>query len=147
VEYPTPTIVDDPFNFASILANTGKKFTKLEYADLFADDCAYIDVNGNTFGKEDIRNHLVAVQRELTIDAATWKKDTANPDNLFILDTILVNRTYDVSAQNPLHQTYEFADKASFTLVFNSTKNAWTITEWKDKYSGYSIFHPWFSPN
>jgi hypothetical protein len=147
VEYPKPTIVDDPFNFASILWNTGKKFTKLEYIDLFADGCSYIDVDGNTFSKDDLRNHLITIQRELTMNSVSWKKDTANQD-IFISDTLMiVYRMYAVSAEDPNHQSYEFADKASFRLLFNSMKNAWTIAEWKDTYAGYSIFHPWFTPN
>jgi hypothetical protein len=149
VEYPTPTGVDDPFNFASILWSTGKKFTKLEYIDLFADGFSYIDVNGNTFTKDDMRNHLITIQRQLTIKSSTWKKDTANPDIFFSDTLIIVNRTYDVSAQDPLlpASEYAFADKASFRLLFNATKNAWTIAEWKDTYAGYSIFHPWFTLN
>jgi hypothetical protein len=148
VEYPTATIVDDPFNFASILWGTGKDFTKLEYIDLFADGFSYIDVNGNSFTRDDMRNHLITIQRQLKIQSSTWKKDTANQD-IFLSDTlIIVNRTYTVSAEDPLHPSnaYTFADKASFRLLFSTTKNVWTIAEWKDTYAGYSIFHPWFTP-
>jgi hypothetical protein len=148
VEYPTSTVVDDPFNFASILWNTGKNFTKLEYIDLFADGCSYIDVNGNTFTKDDIRNHLITIQSQLTINSSAWNKDTTNPD-IFLSDTsMIVNRTYNVSATDPAHPSnaYRFADKASFRLLYNETKNAWTIAEWKDDYAGYSVFHPWFTP-
>jgi hypothetical protein len=147
VQYPTSTTVDDPFNFASILWNTGKKFTKLEYIDLFADDCSYIDVDGNMFSKQDIKKHLSTIQSQITVNSATWKKDTVNPD-IFLSDTmIIVNRIYDISIENQSGQSYDFADKASFRILFNSTKNAWTIAEWKDSYPGYSVFHPLYTIN
>jgi hypothetical protein len=149
VEYPTVTVVDDPFNFASILWNTGKTFTKLEYSDLFADECTFIDINGNTFNKDDIRNHLTTIQQELTINSSTWQPDTANPD-LFMSDTLFIaNRIYNVAAKDQRDSSYSFYGKASLKVLFNSTENAWTILEWKDEFPGpgYSVFHPWFSPN
>jgi hypothetical protein len=152
VEYPTTTIVDDPFNFASILYNTGKTFTKLDYNDLFAGDpdgmnIVYYDLDGRQFTKKDLIANLTLTQNTMTVKTSTWKSDPETPD-LTISDTmIIVNRLYTVAAEDSLNKVFTFANKASFTVVKNSTTNAWTIQEWRDQYPGYSIFHPWFSPN
>lgn len=152
VEYPTTTTVNDPFNFASILFNTGKAFTKLDYNDLFAGDpegtnIIYYDIDGRQFTKKDIVDHLTLMQQTLSIKTATWKPDPQTPD-LTISDTMLIINCLDsVVAEDSLRKDFAFASKSSFTVVKNSTTNAWMISAWKDEYPGYSIFHPWFTPN
>lgn len=146
VEYPISTVTEDPFNFASILWNTGKKFTKLEYTDLFDPSVEYIDINGRIFYKNEIVNHLNTIQRRLTVQSIVWTKDTANPDLVISDTTYTANRTYSVVVVDTLQKAISFSDKASFKLSFNSTINAWTVTEWTDKFPGYSVFHPLFTP-
>jgi len=146
VENPISTIPDDPFNFASILWNTGKNFSKLEYTDLFDQSLEYIDINGRVYYKNEVINHLNTTQRRLTVQSVVWAKDTASPDLVISDTTYIANRIYSVSLVDTLQKTYAFSDKASFKLGYNSTINAWTIFEWVDKFPGYSVFHPLFSP-
>jgi hypothetical protein len=151
VENPTTTTVDDPFNFASLLYNTGKTFTRLDYNDLFAGDpdglnIIYSDIDGRQFTKKDLITNLTLTQQTLTIKTATWRPDPQTPDQTMSDTLSIINRLYHVVAQDSLNNVFDFADKASFTVVKNTTKNAWTILEWKDSYPGISIFHPWFNP-
>jgi hypothetical protein len=152
-ENPTVTAINDPFNFASLLYNTGKTFSRLDYNELFAGDpdgqnIVYSDIEGRQFTKKDLVAHLTQVQQTLSIKTAIWKPDPQTPD-LSIADTILIlNRLDSVVAVDSLSKVLVFAGKASFTVVKNSTINAWTILEWKDNYPGpdVSIFHPWYVP-
>jgi hypothetical protein len=107
----------------------------------------YDDIDGRQFTKKDLITNLTLTQNTLSIKTATWKPDPQTPD-LTISDTmIIVNRLYNVIAEVSPGTVYIFASKSSFTVVKSSTTNAWMISQWKDEYPGYSIFHPWFTPN
>jgi hypothetical protein len=156
VEYPSTIVVDDPFNFASIMYNTGKTFTKLDYSDLFAGDPdglnnVYSDIDGRQFSKKDLIAHLTTMQQTLSIKIATWKPDPQTADYSFGDTMLILNRLYNVVASDSANRSLEFSSKASFTVVKNTTTNAWMILEWKDDYpvtdTSYSVFHPWYSPN
>ena len=147
VEFPANEAVQDPFNFASLLWNTNKQFTKLEYTDLFSEDFIYVDINGNEFDRKTFTDHLYTIQRRFEI-SITWRNDSLNDKT--IQDTFFIDRGYRISALDTLAippKTYAINDQASFKLIFNPTINNWNICYWKDKYQGMSIFHPLFSPD
>jgi hypothetical protein len=148
VEYPSNEAVQDPFNFASILWNTGKWFTKLEYNDLFFDTTTYIDINGNEYGRDMLVANLYKTQSRFEIRSISWTGDSIQ--DFTINDTFFMDRKYHVIARDTVAippKDYDFNDKASFKLIFNSTKNTWNIFYWKDRYPGKSIFHPLFTPD
>jgi hypothetical protein len=147
VEYPANEAVQDQFNFASLLWNTNRQFTKLEYADLFTEDFVYVDINGNEFDRKTFTDHLYTIQRRYEI-SITWRDDSLHDKT--IQDTFFIDRSYHVSAMDTVAippKSYTVNDQASFKLIFNSTKNNWNICYWKDKYQGMSIFHPLFTPD
>jgi hypothetical protein len=147
-EYPIIKPEQEPFNFASILWGTGKTFNKLEYNDLFSDNVVYIDINGNEYYKDMLVNNLYKIQSRFIIKSAFWQFDSLQ--DFSIGDTFFIDRKYHIIVTDTLTippKDYDFYDKASFKLIFNSTKNTWNIFYFKDKYPGKSIFHPLFSPD
>lgn len=147
-EYPSNEAVQDPFSFASILWNTGKWFTKLEYNDMFYDTTTYVDINGNEYGRDMLIANLYKTQSRFEIRRVSWTMDSLQ--DFTVADTFFMDRKYDIVARDTMvipPKDYEFNDKASFKLIFNSTKNTWNIFYWKDKYPGQSIFHPLFTPD
>ncbi len=146
-EYPSSTAIVDPFNFASILWNTGKQITKVDYNDIFYDTAIYVDINDNIFDRKMLIDHLHDVWNRFAIDAVSWTPDSLS--DFTIGDTFYVDRAYHVAARDTLMippKSYTFDDNASFKFIFNASKNTWCIVYWKDKYPGRSIFHPLFVP-
>ena len=126
-QYPSNEAVQDPFSFASIL---------------------YVDINGNEYGRDMLVANLYKTQSRFEIRSISWAKDSIQ--DFPVGDTFFMDRKYHVVARDTMvipPKDYEFNDKASFKLMFNSTKNTWNIFYWKDKYPGQSIFHPLFTPD
>ncbi len=145
-EYPSTTTVVDQFNFASILWNTGKQITKLDYNDIFSDSATFADINDNVFDRKLLIDHLQDASIRFAIDQVTWSTDSLA--DFTIADTFFVDRRYHVAMRDTLlSKSYVFDDNASFKLTFNANKNTWDIFYFKDKYPGKSIFHPLFQPS
>jgi hypothetical protein len=148
-EYPSTTVQVDPFNFASILWNTGKQITTVAYSDIFYDgmDTIYYDINDKGYSRTMFIANLQDAITRYVIGQVSW-----NPDSLSdftIGDTFFVDRAYHIVLQDTMMiptRSDTFNNNASFKLIFNANKNTWNIFYFKDKYPGMSIFNPLFQP-
>ncbi len=147
VEYPSNVVTVDPFNFASILYNTGNSITKVDYNDIFYDTATFVDINGNVFDRGAIIDHLQSMRQQFSAITVSWERDTLK--DFYIGDTFFVDRAYNVVALDTFlipPKSDTFNSTSSFKFLFNASKNTWNIFYWKDKYPGESIFHPLFEP-
>jgi hypothetical protein len=148
VEYPLDVVTVDPFNFASILWNTGKQITKVDYNDIFYDTAWFLDINGNQFDRKLLIDHLQSMCQVFSIQNVSWEPDSLQ--DFTIGDTFFADRAYYVVALDTFlipPKSDTFSSTSSFKLLFNAEKNTWNIFYWKDKYPGESIFHPLFEPS
>jgi hypothetical protein len=150
VEYPLNVVTVDPFNFASILWNTGKQITKVEYNDIFYDTATFVfaDINGNVFSRQSLIDHLQSMCQLFSMQNVSWEPDSLQ--DFTIADTFFADRAYYVVALDTFlipPKSDTFSSTSSFKLLFNANKNTWNIFYWKDKYPGESIFHPLFEPS
>ena len=126
----------DHFNFVSLLEESGEKFSKLDWYELFDDDFRYINVRlaSGSYGKTDLINHL-SQQHEIYPDA---KVDWVNREGIIRnINTItLSNVDYTVECSNDT-----FTGTGSFRCV-RDDNNIWRIMQWNDDPDENQFFSP-----
>lgn len=160
-ENPDNTILDvDPLKFKDILSSNKEQFVFQDYEDLFSGDFGYRDVfvPTDTFNKEKVISRIqtikqryvenntkkkIQVQWEYTTDIEPPFDKNApvvlqpRKYRAFLIDTIL-------PPDNDTLYKFDFHGEAIFNLRYDSSKERWQISKWKDKNdgSGKPFFHP-----
>jgi len=142
-ETPEQSVVSDPFNFGSLRWGTDQ-FSKVSYQELFDASLNYVDVNGTVFKYSEFLNHLSTMQSKLTIKTAIWTVDGSSSDIQEGDSLWILYRIYQVDAYDAKSIEYTFTAPVTMRVWRGATRTEWTIIEFTDKYSGYSVFHPLF---
>jgi hypothetical protein len=127
-------------SFGDILSNgTSEEFPKLNYEDMLGDGFVYVSSYdlAHPFGRTDEIARLRLIEqtylnsaRQFTV-AVAWEPDTSMPhtSTLNKMDTVSLYRVYAVTSPQ-LPDTLRGG--ATFRLVYEDIRNAWTIVYWKD---------------
>lgn len=138
---PLGPIGEDPFQFQQILDNTGESFSYTGYDDLFVNSRDVYVSQGKSFGKDALIDHLKGVAAEHGDMIVQWSPDTLRA--LLKTDTADIHPTYRVWLDGNTQAQPSFEAPCTFLLIYR--QNRWLIYQWRDGFSGRSIFNPEFN--
>ncbi len=142
-EPPVGSAPKDPFQFEDILRNTGETFAVSGYDDLFITRGDVYLAQGRRFSKDALIDHLQSIASapafaDLTVQ---WTPDSVRA--LLKNDTVEIHPSYKIWVDGNTGRPADFEAPCTFLLIYQS--NRWLIFQWRDGYSGKSLFNPEFN--